>query len=363
MRLSLLAFAAAILVVTGLPVLGEPAQGSDIASQSTSPVIVAVLDTGIAAHPELGWRVRSDGTGRPGGVVLPGYDFVSDRWSAADGDGWDADPTDPGDGVRVSEAADRPLCRSRVSSWHGTNVAGTIAGQGTVRPRARGLAPNARILPVRILGRCGGNTADAAAGILWSVGEPIPGVPDNPHPSRIVNLSLSGATDRCPRPLQTAIDIANERGAVVVVAAGSAARNTRESTPANCSGVFVVGSTDRFGKRSPTSNFGTEVTVSALGGNMATGETDGIYTTTNKGRFRAGDASYGYYQGTSAAVARVTGALAALAKKYPAMTSQELIDAVMENLDPFTSGQCDAGAGLCGAGIVNVQRLLNNPAR
>lgn len=351
---------AAILAAGSLatPALAQEEPGVETPS---GPVVVAVLDTGIAAHPDLGWRVRSDGSGRPGGVVLPGYDFVSDPWSGADGDGWDDDPTDRGDGVRVREVADRPDCRSRVSSWHGTNVAGTIAGQGIRDPLARGIAPNARILPVRIMGRCGGNTADVTAGILWSVGEPIPGVPDNPHPARIVNVSLSGAAARCPRALQTAIDIANERGAIVVVAAGSSAKDTRGATPANCEGVVAVGATDKFGKRSPTSNYGSEVTLSALGGNMATGEKDGILTTTNTGRFRPDKAAYGFYQSSSAAAPRVSGALAVLAERRPDLTSEELVEALMSSLDPFAPGRCDVGEGLCGSGIVNISLLLQNP--
>lgn len=360
MRTSMAAMTAFAIAASGLALFATSARATEV-PLAGQPVIVAVLDTGITAHDDLGWRIGKDGAGRPGGVVLPGYDFVSDVWSAADGDGWDADPSDQGDGVKPSETTDRPDCRSRVSSWHGTNVAGTVAAQRTVATSGLGIAPDARVLPVRIMGRCGGNTADVAAGLLWAVGEPVPGVPDNPNPARVVNVSLSGAADRCPRPLQTAIDIANERGAAIVVAAGSAARDTAVSTPANCDGVIVVGSTDQYGKRSPTSNFGTEVTVSALGGDMSTGERNGIYTTTNKGLYRPRKQGYGYYQSSSAAAARVTGALALLAARHPEATSDVLTNLLMTNVDAFGPGQCDQGDGRCGQGILNLQRLLAGP--
>lgn len=327
----------------------------------SNPVVVAVLDTGITAHAALGWRVHQDGSrdgaGVPGRVVLPGYDFVSDPWTAADGDGWDSDPTDRGDGVKPSDLSERPDCKVRPSTWHGTNVAGTIAAQESKRTAVLGLAPEARILPVRIMGRCGGNTADVAAGLLWAVGESVPGVPDNANPARIVNVSLSGAADTCPRALQTAIDTANERGALVVVASGSADRDTSGATPANCDGVIVVGATDRNGERSPTSNYGTEVTVSALGGDMSTGERNGVFTTTNSGNYRPRTQEYGYYQGSSAAAARVSGALALLSTRHPDADSAQLTALLMSSLEPFSPGQCDEGDGACGRGIMNLARV------
>jgi serine protease len=358
MHLSLPAMTTAALLIVTLTSQAAHAQEPSPSMAEPAPVVVAVLDTGIAPHPALGWRVMPDGIGRPGGVVLPGYDFVSDPWTAGDGDGWDPDPSDRGDGVRPRDLTERPECRPRASSWHGTNVAGTVAAQRPPDVTGMGIARDSRILPVRIMGRCGGNTADVAAGLLWAVGEQVPDVPVNPHPAKIVNVSLSGAADRCPRALQTAIDIANERGATVVVAAGSSARDTAVSTPANCAGVIVVGSTDRAGERSPTSNYGAEVTLSALGGDMSTGKKNGIYTTTNKGSYRPRTSGYGRYEGSSAAAARVTGALTLLADRHPTTSPAELTGLLMSNVEPFAPGQCDQGEGNCGQGILDLDRLI-----
>jgi len=356
MRLSLTA-----MITAGLALSAAPTPVA-LASESTpdAPVVVAVLDTGIAEHPDLGWRVAQDNSGTPGGAILPGYDFVSDPWSAADGDGWDSDPTDRGDGLKPREAANRPECRARVSTWHGTNVAGTIAAQNATKRPSLGIAPNSRVLPVRIMGRCGGNTADVTAGLLWAVGEPVPDVPVNPHPADIVNVSLGGTADRCPRSLQTAIDIARERGAIVVSAAGSTGQNTATTTPANCEGVITVAAVDRKGARSPTSNFGSEVTLAALGGDMSTGERNGIFATTNTGRYRPRNAAFGYYQGSSAAAARVSGALAALAERHPEADAAALTSKLLSATTPFVPGQCDRGDGNCGVGILDLKRVLNS---
>lgn len=307
--------------------------------------VVAVLDTGITAHPALNWRVTSSGRGVPRGTTLSGYDFVSDTWEANDGQGWDPDPSDPGDGVRDSESSGR--CSSGRSSWHGTNVLGTV----------RKIAPGARILPIRVMGRCGGNSADVAAAVLWAVGEEVPGVPINLTPADVINLSFSGSSPQCSLALQTAIDSAVSRGAVVVAAAGSRGVNTATQTPANCDNVIVVGSTNKDGLRTPKSGFGTQITLSALGGDMTVRAANGILTTTNKGRYRPGKAGYGYYQSSSAATALVSGAVALLTKAYPDDTPTQLRERLLGFVDPLAPGACDQGPDQCGAGNLNIDRL------
>lgn len=333
---------AALLAIPAAQAAAAPA--ADLGSG----VVVAVLDTGVTAHPALGWSLDASGRGTPGGRLLPGYDFVSDAWSASDGNGWDADPSDRGDGVRTGEEPGR--CAGKRSTWHGTNVTGTVLD----------IAPGARVVPVRIMGRCGGNTADVAAAVLWALGEEVPGVPINPNPASIVNLSLSGVSQGCSRALQTAIDVANERGAVVVAAAGSTGADTSQETPANCRNVLVVGSTDKKGVRTPTSGFGTEVALSALGGDMSVRASNGILTTTNKGRFRPGASGFGFYQSSSAATARVSGALADIAGAYPDESGAQWRQRLLGFLTPFASGACDRGQGLCGDGILDLKRLLNS---
>ncbi|HET9821443.1 MAG TPA: S8 family serine peptidase, partial [Burkholderiaceae bacterium] len=129
--------------------------------------VVAVLDTGITCHPDLGNMTPSC----IGGAILPGYDFVADPAYANDGGGRDADPRDPGDWVdaadRARDAANFGACDEIPSSWHGTAIAGQLAaltngGDGDPM-RPGGVAAmnwNGRVLPVRVAGKCGADVAD-----------------------------------------------------------------------------------------------------------------------------------------------------------------------------------------------------------
>ena len=109
----------------------------------SSSTVVAVIDTGYRPHTDL--------TGR----LLPGYDMISNAAVANDGDGRDPDPIDPGNFLLASELtgifAD---CSMRFSNWHGTSVAGIIAARSNNGAYLAGI--NAMILPVRVLGKCGG---------------------------------------------------------------------------------------------------------------------------------------------------------------------------------------------------------------
>ena len=135
----------------------------------SAAMTVAVIDTGITQHPELAGR------------VLPGYDFISDPASANDGNGRDSDPSDPGDNTGDGECGNGVPGES--SSWHGTFVSGLIAANTNNDDGIAGMDWNAKILPVRVLGRCGGTFDDVAAAILWAVGAPVAGAPLNPNPA------------------------------------------------------------------------------------------------------------------------------------------------------------------------------------
>ncbi len=165
-------------------------------SATGSNVVVAVLDTGYLAHSDL---IAN---------ILPGYDFIDDTFISQDGDGRDSDALDPGDW----ETADQCYSGSPASdsSWHGTHVAGSIAAETDNGTGVAGVAFDARILPVRVLGRCGGYMSDIADGMIWAAGGTVSGVPANANPAQVLNLSLGGggscssttqaAINSCPRP-------------------------------------------------------------------------------------------------------------------------------------------------------------------
>ena len=228
-------------------------------------VVVGVLDTGVRYdHPDLLPLAL-------GGNLLPGYDMTSVPEMANDGDGRDADASDPGDWVTREELATRGSTFSRCatspqdSSWHGTQVSGLIAALTNDGIGMAGVAPDVRVLPVRVLGKCGGNDSDIIAGLRWAVGLPVPGVPANPHPARVLNLSL-GSEGSCSAAYQDAIDEVIAAGAVVVAAAGNSSGHA-VGAPANCSGVVAVAGLRHSGTKAGYSSLGPEVAIGAPAGN------------------------------------------------------------------------------------------------
>jgi serine protease len=187
-----------------------------------SGMVVAVIDTGVRFdHPDL-LRVAA------GGNLLPGYDMISDVDTANDGDGRDADASDPGDWVTLDDVrkVGGPFedCSDAAenSSWHGTQISGLI---GALTNNGRGMAgvgPNIRVLPVRTLGKCGGFDSDIIAGMRWAAGLPVAGVPVNPTPARVLNLSLGG-DGACEAAYRDALAEITARGAAIVAAAGNSA--------------------------------------------------------------------------------------------------------------------------------------------
>ena len=309
-------------------------------------VTVAVIDTGIRpGHPDLaGW-------------ILPGYDFISDIPSANDGTGPDSDATDPGDWLTTAEAAAYcPGNFAQSSSWHGTHVAGTIAAATSNGIGVAGVAANARILPVRVLGKCGGYTSDIAEGIWWSAGYPsiYPGVPNNSNPARVINLSLGGY-GLCGTTYQTAINDAVAAGAVVVVAAGNDADDAAYYSPASCNNVITVAATGRGGDLAGDySNYGNVVEISAPGGSGA----DKVLSTVNAGTTAPTTESYGYMSGTSQATPHVSGVVALLLGANPLLTPAQVLTTLQSTARPFAPATSCAYFGDCGAGIVDANAAL-----
>ena len=223
-------------------------------------VVVAVLDTGILPdHPDLA-----------NSRLLPGYDFIrSSAVSRRPGFGRAPGALDRGDWQGADECEADP--RANASSWHGTHVASAIVESTGNALGMSGLAPGATLLPVRVLGRCGGADSDIVDAIVWASGGHVEGVPDNEQPAEVVNLSL-GDVGTCPAPYQEAIDGALARGALVVAAAGNATERASDYAPGNCRGVVTVGATRAGGEAAPYSNHGPGVDLAAPGGDDEGGD-------------------------------------------------------------------------------------------
>ncbi|AKJ32157.1 peptidase S8 [Caldimonas brevitalea] len=301
-----------------------------------SGVVVAVLDTGFRPHVDLKAN------------LLPGYDFINDSFVGNDGNGRDADASDPGDAIRAGECGGGQPFFDQPSSWHGTHVAGTVAAVANNSTGVVGVAFNAKVLPVRVLGKCGGYTSDIAQAIIWASGGSVSGVPANPTPARVINLSLGGG-GACDRTTQDAINTARQRGTVVVVAAGNESQDAANSSPASCQGVVTVAATNRSGGRASYSNFGSTVEVAAPGGDTRSGESGGILSTLNTGSTSPGSDSYAYYQGTSMASPHVAGVVALVLERNRQLNPDQVSSLLASTARAFPSSCSGCGRGLVDA--------------
>ncbi|GID53527.1 S8 family peptidase [Actinoplanes couchii] len=255
-------------------------------------VTVAVIDSGVDAdHPDL-----KDN-------VLSGYDAVTDK----------AGPTTDGHG-------------------HGTHVAGTIAAVTGNEVGVTGIAPDVKILPVKVLSDSGsGNMSDTAEGIVWAAD----------HGAQVINMSLGGTTK--VTAVSNAIKYARSKGVTVIAAAGNSRREgSPTSYPAADAGVIAVAATDSADRIGPYSNAGSYVDVAAPGSSIVSTypTAKGSYTTMN---------------GTSMAAPHVA-AVAALLKSFDSTLTPDQIESALKKSavdlgakgadTDFGSGRIDAVAAL-----------------
>jgi len=324
------------------PISGINAQAAWDVQQGSTGLAIAVVDTGIVDHPDLAGR------------VLPGYDFVSDAASARDGDGRDPNPRDEGDWSAPDDCF--PGWPGEDSFFHGLFVSGLIAATPNNGIGIAGIDFNAKIVPVRALARCGGTEADVYEAMLWASGAPVAGVPPNPNPARIVNISL-GAFGGCSAAVQEAVDDALAQGSVVVVAAGNETLDAADFNPANCSGVITVGATTNVGDRTSYSNYGTRIDLSAPGGD-AGGVSSLILSTYVEGVTAPGAPTYAIAAGTSFAAPLVTGTVSLMLARNSLLTSGRVLSILQGTSRAFPYGTtCGAGT-VCGAGLLDAGAAL-----
>ncbi|MEW5850643.1 MAG: S8 family peptidase [Myxococcota bacterium] len=273
----------------------------DITQGSTTQRI-GVVDTGtLRAHEDL---VDKD---------LAGYDFISDRSTAADGSGRDSNWNDPGDAANCGAGWEE-------SSFHGTHVAATILASANNGVGIPGINWNAKLVTARVLGRCGGSLSDIGEAAYWLAGGSVANVPDiGANKVSVINVSLGGE-GACSAYEREIIDYANSQGVIYVAAAGN--EGGAVGSPGNCSGVITVaahgpGSSRRLASYS---NFGSTVEIVAPGGAITTSDSQGILSA-------VGPDSDGYtwMEGTSMATPHVVGAVSLMLAVDPTLTRDDIV--------------------------------------
>ncbi|MEH0935250.1 type VII secretion-associated serine protease mycosin [Micromonospora psammae] len=220
--------------------------------------VVAVPDTGVAPHPDL----RRN--------LLAGTDMIRNGG---------------GDGRQDQDS-------------HGTGMAGLIAAHGRGNTGALGIAPEAKILPIRIKqSNEQGNQDDLISGIKYAVSQGAD------------VISISATTDASAE-LQQAIASAVHANTVIVAGAGNQPRQRHVGFPAAYPAVIAVGGVDRAGERASVAVTGPEIDVVAPAVE--------IYSTSIDGKYRQGT-------GTSDSTAIVAGAVALLRSKYPYLPAEEIV--------------------------------------
>ncbi|MFN0298833.1 MAG: S8 family peptidase [Burkholderiales bacterium] len=350
-------------------------------SQGTPNTVIAVLDTGLL--PDLEFSNPNRTFPGAGGVPFYGYDFISEDGpglfkTANDGNARDADPRDPGNWILANEAGTPPFTDcpdAQNSDWHGTHTTGIIAANANNGHHITGIDWNAKIVPVRVLGKCGGYTSDIIDGVRWAAGLPVAGVPANTHPANIINMSLGGI-GACSTEEQLAINqaLAQPNVKAIVSAAGNndPGRSSLNTAPGNCTNVITVAATDFYGSRAPYSSGGVNVVLSAPGGHFGTpppgssSDELGILSIRNRGTT---DPSLNpnelvYFVGTSEAAAHVSGVVGLMLARNPALTPYQVYAIVRSNARAFPDSTCTIAT--CGSGILDatasVQASATPPA-
>lgn len=368
---------------SGVP--GMPAAWDRLIGAPTSglPPVVAVLDSGYANHPELDSR-----------WLGTGHDFVSSVDYGNDGDGRDNDARDPGDRLAAAEAAANPAlwdgCEVRErSSWHGTLMAGQIGAVSNNGAGVAGLHWNARILPVRVAGKCGAAVGDVIDGLRWAAGLAVAGAPANPTPARVIVLGVAGfepcdagsADTNVRAAAQLYIDaLAEVRGAGAIVVAAAGNQRSAVGRPASCPGAFAVTALNRQGFKAIYANYGSQVALATVGGDAANGRDcdaqladSGLASTSNLGTGAAGGFGYAAGSGTSFAAPVVAGVAALMWSVNPALGVADVEAGLRTTARPHVqvpilqacdaasgnkAGRCQCDTSICGAGILDAEQAL-----
>ncbi|KTC68094.1 serine metalloprotease [Legionella birminghamensis] len=305
--------------------------------ESSKPTVVAVLDTGVEQHMALMYNLLKDSDGN-----IWGWNFAGNNRNLSDETG----------------------------SYHGTHVAGTIAA---VSDTMLGVGQQLKILPLKIPDASGMfYESQVINAIYWAVGGEVPGVPHNPYPAKVLNMSFGvderpgKEVDHCDEALQEAMFFARKQGAVVTVAAGNDNEWEHYNAPGVCNGAIKVASTGPEGLRAYYSNYGPGVSFAAPGGDARYGRTGAILSTVKPGGGYQ-HSGYDFYQGTSMASPHAAGVAGLVFAIRDGQISPEKVEQILyATTHPFgqtsDSNKSCTGTKPCGHGILDAENAVKTAA-
>ncbi len=269
-------------------------------------IILALADTGVLLdHPDLA------------GKLVAGYDFITDEFTANDGDGMDADPDDSGDSTFGN------------SSFHGTHVTGTMAAVTDNGQGVAGVTWNCKVMPIRALGVAGGTVVDIVEGMLFSGGLPNASgtVPD--QPARVLNLSLGGVASEPESPIERAAVQDLVAAGITVIAASGNQGSSLPAPPAFYPETISVGAVDASLGRASYSNYGETLDLMGPGGRLSRddnndGISDGVFSTTGDDSGDTIEFTFDFLEGTSMACPHITGIIGLMLSVNPELTPEEI---------------------------------------
>lgn len=359
-----------------------PAAWTLMAGHAVTPVVTAVLDTGVLYPTDLNGR------------VLPGYDFVSDPNYARDGNGLDSDPSDPGDWLTSTEKLANPQlypsdCEVRNSVWHGlaiTSMLGAGTNNGEFGAGILAPLPGAVVLPVRVAGTCGADVSDIIEGMLWAAGVDYQGSPArNANPARVINISFGGDGTCADNTSGTAswlyrqtMALLRNKGVLVVASAGNGDSATglglaTLTRPANCPYVLATTGLNQRGYKARYANLVDSAqhwSVAVASGDVDASAfltDDGIVTQANTGAQSPDVGSYNMlrFVGTSFAAPTVAGVAALMMSVDPSLTVDDVLSMITSTASGFTPngslltcspsnlGSCNCTSSTCGSGVLD----------
>lgn len=316
-----------------------PQAWEELGANLGTDIVVAVLDTGVLTqHPDLNSNL----------IEGYGYDFVDNKPGAED----------PGDKAINGER----------SSFHGTHVAGTVAAVANNNEGGTGVAPNATILPVRVLGKDGGYSSDIIAGVCYAAhlnASTQAGCGNTIMSSQvadIINLSLGGSGYSVIE--QQVYNAVVNKGIIVIAAAGNEA-TSEPFYPAAYDNVISVSAVSQALEQANYSNYGATIDVAAPGGDLSSDS--GVLSTLGDDRGVSTVNTYGALQGTSMAAPHVAGIAALMKAANTSLTAVGFLDylnngSLTQDLGP--TGRDDVfGHGLIDAhkAVLAVQGGISTP--